>query len=194
MVASDVKVVAFKGLRVSDWNQRSLGASFSSTFDIEPEQEGEAVRRLKQWWENGGSGVVESLSVNTREGGMGGPRDDSTRTTTTEFLERGESLAPNSEPLYASMRAYMSKPLAGTGASNTGEERMMWYSSCPKCNKKVVGDAASGHSCENCGWSGQECSYRYILPVVCLDADGSCVMTAFNDQVQPMPIIHLAGP
>ena len=58
----------------------------------------------------------------------------------------------------------------------------MWYSSCPKCNKKVVGDEASGHSCENCGWSGPECTYRYILPLMTLDATGVNYMTAFNEQ------------
>jgi len=45
-----------------------------------------------------------------------------------------------------------------------------------------VGDETSGHTCESCGWSGAECSYRYIVPLVLLDADGSIVATAFNDQ------------
>jgi replication factor A1 len=182
LVADDVKVVAFKGLRVSEWNQRSLGASFSSTYDIEPEQESEIIDRLKAWWEAGGAGSTESISVNAREGGAAGPRDDSSRMTTAEFVERGETLAVASEPLYASMRCYMSKTLGGAGGGNQGEERSIWYGACPKCNKKVVGDDASGHSCENCGWSGAECAYRYILPIVVLDAEGSCVMTAFNDQ------------
>ena len=58
----------------------------------------------------------------------------------------------------------------------------MWYASCPKCNKKVLGDEASSFSCENCGWSGGECAYRYILPLVVVDADGSIISTAFNEQ------------
>ena len=58
----------------------------------------------------------------------------------------------------------------------------MWYSSCPKCNKKCVGDEQSGHNCESCGWSGQECSYRYIAPLQFFDAAGSCIATAFNEQ------------
>ena len=58
----------------------------------------------------------------------------------------------------------------------------MWYASCPKCAKKVIGDQSSGHSCENCGWSGAECTYRYILPLVVVDAESTTVATAFNDQ------------
>ena len=60
----------------------------------------------------------------------------------------------------------------------------MWYASCPKCNKKVIGDEASGHNCESCGWSGAECNYRYILPMVVMDAEATIIATAFDAQAQ----------
>ena len=60
----------------------------------------------------------------------------------------------------------------------------MWYGACPKCNKKVVGDDTSGHNCESCGWSGAECTYRYIMPLMCVDPMGNSFMTAFNDQAR----------
>tara|TARA_B110001452_G_C14848341_1_gene296300 strand:- start:60 stop:365 length:306 start_codon:yes stop_codon:yes gene_type:complete len=53
------------------------------------------------------------------------------------------------------------------------EEKAPWYSSCPKCQKKVVGDESSGFNCDSCGWSGNECKYRYILPCVANDAGGA---------------------
>jgi len=138
---------------------------------------------VQRCWSGGGargSASAESLSVDTRGGGSAGPRDDSSRLTTVEFSERGESLSSSSEPFYGSMRVFMTKVL-GTGAGQSGEERTPWYSACPKCNKKVVGDSASGHNCESCGWSGAEPVYRYILPVAFTDADGQIVCTAFNE-------------
>lgn len=58
----------------------------------------------------------------------------------------------------------------------------MWYASCPKCNKKVVGDETNGCNCESCGWSGTDCSYRYMLALVAVDASGSQWATAFHEQ------------
>ena len=47
---ADTQVVAFKGLRVTEWNQRSLGSSQGSLFEVSP-PEVEGVERLKTWWE-----------------------------------------------------------------------------------------------------------------------------------------------
>lgn len=91
--------------------------------------------------------------------------------------ERGNA---SCEVAYGTFRGVVSKLLLSS--SQGGEEKPAWYSACPKCNKKVVGDETSGHTCESCGWSGAECSYRYIVPLVLLDAEGSIVATAFNDQ------------
>ena len=177
--AGQNEVVAFKGMRVTEWNQRSLGASQSSSFEVNP-TELEQTDRLKTWWEGGGATTLESLSQDTRGGGGGAIRDESARMTNEEYREAGDGMGAGSEPLYGSVRAFFSKlTLGGQGGS---EERAMWYGACPKCNKKVVGDEASGHSCENCGWSGPECTYRYILPLMTLDATGVNYMTAFNEQ------------
>lgn len=178
MDANSNEIVGFKGLKVSEWNERSLSA-FSCTIEISPNGHDETVARLKAWWEAGGGETLQSLSNNTRA--EGAVKDTTSRTTTEAFFESGEGLTSSSEPVYANIRGFFSKTLAGPGRDG-GDERLMWYSSCPKCNKKVVGDEMSGHNCENCGWHGAECAYRYIAPLQILDADGSSIMTAFNDQ------------
>ena len=172
----EASVVAFKGMRVTEWNQRSLGASNGSLYEINPALE--AAERLKSWWEGGGGSSVVSLSQDTRGAGAGSAKNPDERTTTMDLFERGERAT--SDPEYGSFRGVLSKHLLSDRQG--GEDKPMWYSSCPKCNKKVIGDEASGHSCENCGWSGAECSYRYILPLVLLDGDGSIIATAFNEQ------------
>jgi len=122
---------------------------------------------------------VESLSQDVRGGGAGGAgRDDSERLTTREFTERGDGLMASSDPIYTTIRGYYCKHFGG------GDDRPLWYASCPKCSKKVVGDDSIGHSCENCGWSGGEPSYRYILAAMVVDREGGMIMTAFNDQAQ----------
>ena len=45
--ASSNEVVAFKGMRVSEWNTRSLGAGHSTVFEVSPELE--VTTRLKEW-------------------------------------------------------------------------------------------------------------------------------------------------
>ena len=52
----------------------------------------------------------------------------------------------------------------------------------PTCSTFALSCAAqSGFSCENCGWSGAECTYRYILTLMAVDTQGSTFVTAFND-------------
>lgn len=178
--ANSAEVVAFKGLRVTEWNERSLSAGYNCSFELNPPGHEEATERLKAWYENGGAEGVTSLSQDTRGTGDGAGRDTTSRDTIADFQEKGDALS-GSDPVYTNVRAFFIKSLAGPG-QNGGDERFMWYSSCPKCNKKCVGDEQSGHNCEACGWSGQECSYRYIAPLQFFDSAGSCIMTAFNEQ------------
>ena len=176
--ASSNEVVAFKGMRVSEWNTRSLGAGHSTVFEVSPELE--VTTRLKEWWEGGGNASIESLSMDTRGGaGSGAQRDESARHTTAEFAALGDGLQGGAEPVYASIRGYFSKLMLG--GQQGQEERPMWYGACPKCNKKVVGDEGTGFSCENCGWSGAEATYRYILTLMAVDSTGNTFVTAFND-------------
>ena len=66
--------------------------------------------------------------------------------------------------------------------AHTTHHSLLRYASCPKCTKKVVGDEVNGCNCEACGWSGTECSYRYMCALVAMDSTGSQWLTAFNDQ------------
>ena len=50
---ADGQVVASKGLRVTEWIQKSLGGSHGSSFEVDPENE--ACKRLKTWADGGGT-------------------------------------------------------------------------------------------------------------------------------------------
>jgi len=93
-------------------------------------------------------------------------------------LAEVKALQLGSEPEYANIRATISR----VSPSSKQEERPIWYSSCTKCSRKVVGDEGSGFSCESCGWSGAQCTYRYILSLAVSDATTTAYVSAFNDQ------------
>ena len=97
--ASSNSVVAFKGLRVSEWNEKSLTAGFSTTYEVNPEQE--ATERLKTWWESGDArNSLVSLSQDTRGMGGGGPRDETSRTTTVEVASAQARTHAAASPLH----------------------------------------------------------------------------------------------
>jgi replication factor A1 len=173
------QVVAFKGMRISEWNQRSLNSLNSTAIQQNPEVD--AAARIKDWWVGGGGSSVESLSV--REGGGeggGATRDPTVRHDFATVQEKGDLLRDDDKPEYFTVRSFVSKVSPGK------EERPIWFTCCPKCSKKVIGDEASGFNCENCGWSGAEASYRYILAFLVVDSASSMFMTAFNDQAIKM--------
>jgi replication factor A1 len=58
-------VVAFKGLKISDFGGRSLGCGFDSTFQIEPDMP--EAHNLRGWYESGGN--VQSFNSFTGQGG-----------------------------------------------------------------------------------------------------------------------------
>jgi len=80
---------------------------------------------------------------------------------------------------YANIRAYINR----VAPSKSGEEaKPCWYASCTKCSKKCIGEDGAGFSCEACGWTGDKCTYRYILQMAIQDATSTGYVTAFNEQ------------
>jgi len=162
--------VSFKGARVTEWNERSLGTNNGTSFEVDPDNEEAA--RLKAWHEQGGASDVKSLSVSTRGDGIA--ERDAKRSSIADLAEPG--VGTGEKPTYVNVLATLSK-INPQGK----DEKAPWYSSCPKCQKKVIGDESSGFNCDSCGWSGGECLYRYILPMVVNDGGGAQWTTAFND-------------
>jgi len=164
---AEAKVVAFKGARVTEWNEKSLGAGPS--FEVEPENE--VTTRLKAWAEQGGAATTKSLSVSTF--GDNSERD-SARACLLDLQEAG--VGTGEKPSYFNVVATITKI-----NPSTKSEATIWYSSCPTCQRKVVGEDGCGFNCEKCGWSGEACVYRYILPLVACDGGANQWLSAFND-------------
>jgi replication factor A1 len=164
------KVVAFKGARVTEWNEKSLGAGPS--FEVEPEHE--ATTRLQAWAVAGGAADTKSLSVNTRSDTSD---RDSVRACLLDLQEAG--VGTGEKPSYFNILATITKI-----NPSTKSEQSIWYSSCPTCQRKVVGEDGSGFNCEKCGWAGEACVYRYMLPCVACDGGANQWLSAFNDMAE----------
>ena len=164
------KVVAFKGARVTEWNEKSLGAGPS--FEVEPEHE--ATTRLQEWAVAGGAADTKSLSVNTRSDTSD---RDSVRACLLDLQEAG--VGTGEKPSYFNVLATITKI-----NPSTKSEQCIWYSSCPTCQRKVVGEDGCGFNCEKCGWAGEVCVYRYMLPCVACDGGANQWLSAFNDMAE----------
>jgi replication factor A1 len=164
------KVVAFKGARVTEWNEKSLGAGPS--FEVEPEHE--ATTRLQEWAAQGGAAETKSLSVNTRSDTSD---RDSVRACLLDLQESG--VGTGEKPSYFNILATITKI-----NPSTKSEQSIWYSSCPTCQRKVVGEDGCGFNCEKCGWAGEACVYRYMLPCVACDGGANQWLSAFNDMAE----------
>lgn len=112
------QVVAFKGLRVTEWNQKSLSASMGSSYEVNPVHD--ACDRIKAWWSDGGGSTVQSLTVDTRGGAGGAPQDGGTRVDLEEMQQAAELLSEtNTKGEYFTTRAYVSRV-------NPREDALMW--------------------------------------------------------------------
>ncbi|EQC42538.1 hypothetical protein SDRG_00269 [Saprolegnia diclina VS20] len=163
------QVLAIKGCRVSEFNGRSIGTFSSTGFVLNPPLPESA--RLLNWYRGGGaSTATKSLSV----GGGGvsaGMGTFDQRSVVTDIKDR--RLGYGQKPDYITLKGAVSYIKHDANVS---------YQACPKCQKKVVQDAAGNYSCEKCQASLPTCENRYILSLVLQDCAGSTWASAFNDQ------------
>ncbi len=162
-------VVAIKGARVSDWNQKSISTSFGGAFEVDPQIP--EARDLKQWRTANMGITLTQLSSDAGRGGAGGPRDNP-RVWLSDIEDK--HMGYGEKPDYVKCRArvaFVKKDM----------ERPPWYTACPKCNKKVSEAQAGEWACDSCGWRGDKAEKRYILSLLAADASGDRWLTAFND-------------
>ena len=122
----------------------------------------------------GGAADTKSLSVNTRSDTSD---RDSVRACLLDLQEAG--VGTGEKPSYFNILATITKI-----NPSTKSEQSIWYSSCPTCQRKVVGEDGCGFNCEKCGWAGEACVYRYMLPCVACDGGANQWLSAFNDMAE----------
>lgn len=162
------EIVAFKGLRVSDFGGRSLSVSQSSLMQINPEIP--EAYSLKGWYESSGkSGNFSSHNNMMAVGGATGRGDP--RKTLAQVKD--ENLGLGETPDYFATKATVVF-IKQEGVS---------YPACRSegCNKKVLEDGEGGWRCEKCDKSHESPEYRYIMTISVNDHTGQQWFSCFDE-------------
>jgi len=162
--ATEGTVIAGKGLKVGDYNGRSLSSGFNSLFEINPDIE--RAHQVQTWYSNTGGQAVESL---TKAGGTGGPAP---RKTLKQIKEEG--LGQGEKPDWVEVKAFV---------SFIKHDATYFYVACPETNKKCIEQGEGSWICEanNKSYKDDEIVRRYIMSVTTNDESGVQWLTAFND-------------
>lgn len=168
-IAGETKpVMAFKGVKVSDFGGRSLSMFSSSSMVINPDIP--ESHGLRGWYDNeGNSAPIKSFTrADAGPPGAGALRSNERRT-----LEqvKDESLGTSFERAdYFNTRATILYIRPNS----------LYYTACPECNKKVV-DEGEGWRCEKCDRSFPEPVRRYIFSANIADYSGQIWISGFNE-------------
>jgi replication factor A1 len=144
-------VIAVKGVKVSDFNGRSLSCYSSSMMQIDPDIE--EAHTLTGWYKN--MGRNESFTTHTNSGSFeGGQRREDARKTLGQVKDEG--LGMGETPDYFTSLA----TVVFIRQENVS------YPSCRTegCKKKVVEDGNGQWRCERCDKSFDSPIHRYPRP------------------------------
>eukprot|EP01097_Dermamoeba_algensis_P005762 TRINITY_DN3638_c0_g1_i1.p1 TRINITY_DN3638_c0_g1~~TRINITY_DN3638_c0_g1_i1.p1 ORF type:complete len:492 (-),score=113.55 TRINITY_DN3638_c0_g1_i1:586-2061(-) len=178
-------VLTAKGVKVSDYNGKSLSSLSSSVFEIDPEEE-PRVKHLQLWFsencQNPAPPVIKQLSTySRREGGSYSGNNN----------ENASGLSIGSRDPLKFFSQIKDERL---GIDNThyfvtrgtvinikhDDNTKCWYDACPTCNKKMTSVVNGQWHCDKCNEDGM-CRQRYILSLTAGDFTGSNWLSCFDD-------------
>eukprot|EP00658_Telonema_sp_P-2_P010126 TRINITY_DN13816_c0_g1_i1.p1 TRINITY_DN13816_c0_g1~~TRINITY_DN13816_c0_g1_i1.p1 ORF type:complete len:503 (+),score=154.78 TRINITY_DN13816_c0_g1_i1:161-1669(+) len=162
--AAEGAMVAAKGLKVGDFNGKSLSGSFASLFEVNPDIE--RAHQVQAWYQQTGGASVQSL---TKAGGGGGPAP---RKTLKQI--RDENLGMGEKPDWVEVKAFI---------SFIKHDATYFYVACPETNKKCLEQGDGKWHCEanSKTYTDDQVVRRYIMSVTTNDSSGVQWLTAFNE-------------
>jgi replication factor A1 len=171
--AAPDSVVAFKGVKVSDFNGRSLSLLSSGSMTVDPDIE--EAHKLKGWYDAAGRDDKFQSHQNADGAGSGSTRSNNT-ITISQAKDLELLLVPDQKPEWFSIKASIMFVSHKTFA----------YPACASegCNKKVVMIDDDQWRCENCEKVHPKPEYRYILSLFAYDHTGQIRLTAFDKVAQ----------
>ncbi|KAL9092225.1 MAG: hypothetical protein Q9159_000984 [Coniocarpon cinnabarinum] len=162
-------VVAFKGLKVSDFNGKSLSLLSSGSMAADPQMD--EAYGLKGWYD--AQGNTESFTSHAAVLGTtgGGGRKDQFKTIAAV---KEEKLGMSEQTDYFTLKATIVYIKADGSIA---------YPACQSegCNKKVIETDPGRWSCERCDRAFDAPEWRYIVSVNVSDWTGSCYLSCFDD-------------
>ncbi|MCJ1352714.1 MAG: Replication factor A protein 1 [Icmadophila ericetorum] len=171
--AQSESIIAFKGVKVSDYGGRSLSLLSSGSMAIDPDIE--EAHKLKGWYE--GQGRSNTFATYQGMGGsMGeaGGRSDKYKTI-SQVKDENIGMGDPDQSAYFDTKG----TIVYVRAENVA------YPACrndnPPCNKKVLEDGNGQWRCEKCNKTWPEPLYRYTMSINVCDHTGQLWLTCFDD-------------
>ncbi|KAF2012213.1 replication protein-like protein A 70 kDa DNA-binding subunit [Aaosphaeria arxii CBS 175.79] len=160
-------VIAFKGVKVSDFGGRSLSLLASGSMSIEPDID--EAHKLRGWYDGVGSTVQFATHQNSMKSGGGGKQDYK---LISQVIE--EEAYMQDTPTYYNIKA---------SVLFVSHNSTIAYPACqtPNCNKKVIEENPDEWWCEKCQMKFPKPEYRYVLRVSVGDHTGSLWLSMFDD-------------
>ncbi|KAH9004999.1 replication factor-a protein [Lactarius hatsudake] len=160
-------VIAFKGVRVGDYQGRSLSLLSSGSVAVSPDIS--EAHALKGWYVDGGAQMTfTSHSQAGLSSGPGGTIDRNEMRTIFDVKEAQLGMSDKAD--FFSTRATI---------MHIKTDNLV-YPACPTCNKKTT-ESHDGWRCEKCDRSYEKPEYRYIISMAVGDHTGQMWLSGFND-------------
>jgi len=161
-------VIAFKGVKVSDFGGRSLSLLSSGTMNVDPDID--EAHKLKGWYDAQGRNEQFQSHASTIGAATSGGKQDQTKTIASI---RDENLGMSENADYFVLKATIiyvrQENVAYPACLNEG------------CNKKVIEIDPGVWSCEKCGVSHPKPEYRYIMSINVSDHTGMLWLSCFDE-------------
>jgi replication factor A1 len=159
-------VVAFKGVRVSDFGGRSLSLLSSGTMAVNPDIA--EAHRLKGWYDASGRAGNFQSHNNMASMGAAGGRKDQTKNI-VQVKDSGLGMEKEEYFVVKATIVYI-------------KQDNFCYPACRSadCNKKVI-EEDGGWRCEKCNITHDRPEYRYIMSVNVNDHTGQLWLSCFDD-------------
>ncbi|OJJ42023.1 hypothetical protein ASPZODRAFT_126218 [Penicilliopsis zonata CBS 506.65] len=161
-------VIAFKGVKVSDFGGRSLSLLSSGSMTIDPDIE--EAHRLKGWFD--AQGRTEDFQSHVSSSNATGPSFKTDHLKTIAQV-REEQLGMSEEPVFFSLKATVIYI----------KQDNVCYPAClsDRCNKKVTEIDPGQWRCERCDKTYPRPQYRYIMLLNVSDHTGQLWLSCFDD-------------
>ena len=162
-------VIAFKGVKVSDFGGRSLSLLSSGTMAVNPDID--EAHKLKGWYEaQGRNDTFTSHAATLGSMGVAGGRSDPVKTI---MQVKDENLGMSETTDYFTTKATIIYV----------KQDNFSYPAClsPDCNKKVVEEEPGEWRCARCEKSHPKPEHRYVMSVNVSDHTGQIWLSCFDD-------------
>lgn len=167
--AAEETVIAFKGVKVSDFGGRSLSLLSSGSMSLDPDID--EAHALKGWYD--AQGRNENYQTHANTIGNTSAATNSKNALKTIAQIRDENLGMSEEADYFNLK----------GTIVYVKQDSVAYPACltPECNKKVIEVDPGEWRCEKCNVSHPRPEYRYIMSINVADHTGMLWLSCFDE-------------